>query len=117
MSTHLMHGARVQIKDTKIIGLAVAEHLADRYTVLVENSHANVTGVDGYDLDYYNDPDTLEVYSTPYYTPEDPEGMHAPYGEHTVGIVNSDDGGIVAYVHEDYAGEVITALRIARRHA
>lgn len=116
MSTHKLHGSHVQIKDTKIIGLAVAEHIEGRYTVMVENSHVNVAGMNESDLILSDDTDAIRFYYDKYY-PSDHDGAEGPYGEDTACVIDDEQGGIVAYVHEDYASEVVNALRVAHRHA
>lgn len=37
-----------------------------------------------------------------------------PYGHDTVGILDSEDGGIVAYIHADAAQHLLTVLNAGR---
>ncbi len=41
----------------------------------------------------------------------DPPGKYLPFGEETVGIVDENEGGIVAYVHANNAERTIEAFR------
>lgn len=40
------------------------------------------------------------------------DGAEPPFGDETVGIVDDNEGGVVAYVHSENAARLVEALRV-----
>lgn len=77
-------------------------------------------GAPGYEVRAHIDDLTLDNSGeTRFYIQEaDADAGHDfPFGPETMGIVDSEEGGIIAWTHSDHSATLLIALRVASRRA
>jgi hypothetical protein len=57
------------------------------------------------------EPRDVENSGSRFWSTEPPDDDPGPFGSDTLGVVDENEGGIVAYVHRDNADRVIAAFR------
>ena len=62
-------------------------------------------------LDKSTEPRDVEEHGSRFWVTDGTESMIRPFGPDTVGVVDENEGGVVAYVHADNAQRLIDALR------
>lgn len=107
------HGMRVQYKFWEAPGLAVDTNDEDTLLFYPEDDPQKEIRV------YIGDVTLDNSGETRFYIQEaDADAGHDfPFGPETMGIVDSEEGGIIAWTHSDHSATLLIALRVASRRA